>query len=103
LKAAADRLFAPATTPQATPIAFDRVFFVNNAGSLGPLMPVGANPDSVACLAEMAAAFEFNITSSSYLTAELARRHTAGLLNADKVVVVNVSSLAAVQVRRCGD
>ena len=98
LKASAERLFALATKSGMTSTAiYDRVIFINNAGSLGPLQAVGAPVDSAQALLDMTTAYEFNITSCTYLTAELTRRYTAGTLNATKLVIVNVSSLAAVQ------
>ena len=98
LKASAERLFALATKSSVSSTAvYDRAIFINNAGSLGPLQAVGAPVDSSQALMDMTAAYEFNITSCTYLTSELTRRYTAGVLNATKLVIVNVSSLAAVQ------
>ena len=98
LKTSTERLFALATKSGISSTAvYDRVIFINNAGSLGPLQAVGAPVDSSQALLDMTTAYEFNITSCTYLTAELTRRYTAGVLNATKLVIVNVSSLAAVQ------
>ena len=45
--------------------------FINNAGSLGPLAVIG-HPDTK--LDEFQSVFDFNVTSSSYLTAEFIRQ-----------------------------
>jgi NAD(P)-dependent dehydrogenase (short-subunit alcohol dehydrogenase family) len=69
--------------------------FVNNAGSLGPLTAIGTQNDN---LSQYTSEFAFNVTSSCYLTSEITRRFKAALLgSASKIVVVNISSLAAIQ------
>ncbi len=50
-----------------------RVFFVNNAGSMGPLETIGALQHCG--LNEMKALFDFNITSSSFLTSVCVQRY----------------------------
>ncbi len=47
------------------------VIFYNNAGSLGPLSPVGADVQS---LEATSTAFNINVTAACYLTSELMRR-----------------------------
>jgi len=100
-QATADRLFLLATKASLTSaVTYDRVIFINNAGSLGPLTYVGTPAaDPATYLAHMTSAFGFNVTSSSYLTAELTRRFSTTLVDATSVAIINISSLAAVQVR----
>jgi NAD(P)-dependent dehydrogenase (short-subunit alcohol dehydrogenase family) len=49
----------------------DDIVFFNNAGSLGPLAPVGAE---VHTLSSVATAFDINVTASCFLTSEIIRR-----------------------------
>ncbi len=50
---------------------YEKVTFINNAGTVGPLSPIGS---SQGILSEMTAAYSFNITSCCYLTSEIVRR-----------------------------
>ncbi|CAM9651284.1 unnamed protein product [Phaeothamnion confervicola] len=86
------------------PRVYARSFLINNAGSLGPLCGVRETPS----LAVLRAAFDFNVTSCAWLTAAFARAVTAtgagaaaGAVASDEgagpSVIINVSSLAAIQ------
>jgi short-subunit dehydrogenase len=88
LNLATEKLFKPDKK------TYSKVVFVNNAGSLGPLTPIGTEGDT---LAEMTANFSFNVTSACFLTSEAVRRFNAGRLSTPKLAVVNISSLAAIQ------
>lgn len=95
LKELARTLFA---VPSETRTYF-KVVLLNNAGSLGPLANIGTYAGDM--LQDITLAFNLNVTSSCYLTADLMR---CAQLNGSyasngirKVVIVNISSLAAVQ------
>jgi sepiapterin reductase len=75
---------------------YERVIFINNAGSLGPLVPVGTS-NSATKLQALCDSMNFNVVSSSYLTAELMSIYKTSRLSADYLTIVNVSSLAALQ------
>lgn len=96
LKAVADDMFmlVPSETRR-----YHKVIFVNNAGSLGPLAAIGRYPGDN--LAEMSAALDLNVTAACYLTSSFMERCAPGGVYAaqgiKKVVIVNVSSLAAVK------
>jgi len=95
LKGAADRMFA---APQSEHTYF-KVCFLNNHGSLGPLAPIGCYEGDT--LGEMSLAFNVNVASCCFLTSDLMQRCQAGgeyaTLGIRKVLIVNVSSLAAIQ------
>ena len=79
---------------------YEKMVFINNAGSLGPLTPIGTKDDSAQQYAEE---FTINVTSSCFLTSEASRRFKTGRLGSvSKLVVVNISSLAAVQAFEVG-
>lgn len=115
LLATSKRLFSPAAADVGE---CAEIVFVSNAGSLGPLQPVGytapitadraeamevagAPADDAAAAAELVAlsdAVALNVTSTLFLTSDFVRRVQSGRLPvAGRAVVVNVSSLAAVQ------
>ena len=95
LTAAAEAFFGAAISSSPADRVYSKIIFINNAGTLGPLSFIGAHSD---VLPEMNAAFGLNVTSACFLTSELVRRQTAGLYSpTTKVVIVNVSSLAALQ------
>ena len=75
---------------------YEKILFVNNAGSLGPLGPIGTQNNTDA-LSNLSKSLELNITSSCYLTTELMRLHRSSHLNGKNLVIVNISSLAAIQ------
>ena len=75
---------------------YEQIVFINNAGSLGPLTPIGTQNGSDA-LSNLSKCMDFNVTSSCYLTTELIRLYKSSYLNSKKLVIVNMSSLAAVQ------
>lgn len=50
---------------------FDEIIFYNNAGSLGPLAPIGSEAQS---LESMTTAFNINVTATCFLTSELIKR-----------------------------
>ena len=77
-------------------VEYERVIFINNAGSLGPLTYIGTQTTDEN-LTNMTSAFNFIITSSCFLSSEVVKLHTMGLLNSNSLVIVNVSSLAAIQ------
>lgn len=66
----ADRLFSSQHFVQADTAARS-ITFVNNAGSLGPIAPVGSDPCTSA---ELASVVNLNITGCIYLTSEFVRR-----------------------------
>ena len=74
-----------------------RLIFVNNAGSLGPIGPCLVN----CSLAQMQQVFDFNITSALFLSARLmkwaAEKQQASDTSLKETVLVNISSLVAVQ------
>lgn len=76
---------------------FDRVVFVNNAGSLGHLGPCAESPS----LADMRNTVDLNVTSSLWMSSRFAKLvRESGAHKRDqkpKAVLVNVSSLLAVQ------
>lgn len=94
LQSAADAMF-----PAVLARAYDKVVFINNAGSLGPLAAIGGYPGDT--LADMMSAFNLNVTSACFLTSTLMERCAPGgafsQQGIKKAVIVNVSSLAAVQ------
>jgi sepiapterin reductase len=80
---------------------FDRVIFVNNAGSVGFLGPCVESPS----LQDMKSSIDFNVTSALWLStrfAKLAMKNVASSSSEEniikkKVTLVNVSSLLAVE------
>ena len=97
LKYSAEILFKAATKDSDSSLsAYDQVIFVNNAGSLGTLAGVGTEKDSEALL-NISKTFAFNVTSSCYLTAEIVRLYHTSNLKSDNLVIINISSLAALQ------
>lgn len=73
-----------------------KVTFINNAGSLGPLHIVGSTPEN---LEEMSQAINLNVTGAMYLSAQFTTRFRQGAFGSScvKAELVNVSSLAAIQ------
>jgi NAD(P)-dependent dehydrogenase (short-subunit alcohol dehydrogenase family) len=69
LEQSAEQLFAPLTEDQHS---YDEVYFVNNAGSLGPLTTIG--DFSRFGLKDFSRLIDFNVTSSSFLTAAFTQR-----------------------------
>ena len=74
---------------------YEKVIFVNNAGSLGPLETIGTNLK----LEDISNVINFNVTSSSFLSAQIVGRFSSKMLppSIQTLVIVNVSSLAAVE------
>lgn len=74
---------------------YDRVIFINNSGSLGPLKDISKGMD----ILEFSTAINLNVTSACFLTSEIVKRFVTKTLPASctSLDVVNVSSLAAVQ------
>ena len=75
---------------------YERVIFINNAGSLGPLVSVGMS-NSGKILQTLSDSMNFNVISSCYLTSELMSIYKTSRLSAVNLTIVNVSSLAALQ------
>lgn len=74
---------------------YDKVTFINNAGSQGLLQPI----DMSVTPSQLETEYNINILSGNYLTAQIAGRFSKKLLptSITKVSIVNVSSLAAIQ------
>lgn len=72
--------------------SYDRVLFFNNAGSLGDIALVQDLHDAES----VRAAFDFNVTSSCYLTAQFARTCSEADSRLD-AVVVQTTSICAIQ------
>ncbi|CAB9499838.1 Sepiapterin reductase [Seminavis robusta] len=72
---------------------FDRVVFVNNAGSLGYLGPCSSSPS----LMGMKATIEFNVTSALWLSSRFAQLVQENSKDTQKVTLINISSLLAVE------
>jgi short-subunit dehydrogenase len=49
----------------------EEIIFINNAGSLGDLAPIGSDSISISSISE---AINLNVTSFSYLTSEFIKR-----------------------------
>ena len=76
-------------------ISFSKVYLINNAGSLGPLNAIGSTAFT---LTECVSTVNANITACFYLTNEVVKRYKAKQFNsATELIVVNISSLAAIQ------
>lgn len=73
---------------------YSKFLFINNAGSLGPLNYIGSGTDVGA---DMIQAFNINVAGCCYLTSEFVRRINAKEWLCEKFIVVNVSSLCAIQ------
>ncbi len=67
---------------------YEEVILISNAGSLGPLQPIGCEDN----LKEMTNNFNMNITSTCYITSEVIRN-----FKSQKLTLINISSLCAVQ------
>jgi sepiapterin reductase len=74
---------------QATTTSYDRVVLINNAGSLGHLGPLLELPS----LENLKRTLDFNVTSALWLSVRFAR----ALSDTSSCVVVNISSLCAIQ------
>ena len=74
---------------------YDQIVFINNAGSLGPLTPIGTQNGSDA-LSNLSKSMDFNVTSSCYLTTELIRLYKSSYLNSKKLVIVNIDRKSVV-------
>jgi sepiapterin reductase len=72
----------------------DHVVFINNAGSLGHLGPCAESPS----LADMRANVDLNITSALWTSVRFARFAKEYSSEAAFTTIVNISSLAAIQV-----
>ena len=70
---------------------YSKIIFVNNAGSLGPLTPIGTGTGTD--LLQIDKAIDLNVTSYIFTTSEFMRKYKG---NAE-LLLVNVSSLAAIQ------
>eukprot|EP01031_Cornospumella_fuschlensis_P034036 gene34036-41196_t len=81
-------------------IQLKSVVFINNAGSLGPVRPIG---DALHSADEYVKAFNLNVTSSCFLTSEFVRHLSSASYQpqSQDVTIVNISSLAAVQAMDC--
>lgn len=74
--------------------AYDRIVLVNNAGSLGHVGPCIDSPS----LKQMRQSMDLNLTSTFWLTVRFLRFCNEHFADASNTTVVNISSLAAVQV-----
>jgi sepiapterin reductase len=72
--------------------SFDRVVFVNNAGSIGFLGPCHESPS----LLEMKKAVDLNVTSALWMSCRFAKL-IQGANAKDKATLVNISSLLALE------
>jgi sepiapterin reductase len=72
----------------------DRIVFINNAGSLGHLGPCVESPS----LADMRANVDLNITSAFWMAVRFARFTKESAPDTAVTTIVNISSLAAIQV-----
>lgn len=91
LSAAIDSLLDTSNTS----IVFNKVYLINNAGSMGPLHPIGSEAFK---LTECVSIINANISSCFYLTNEVVKRYKAKQFkSASELFVVNISSLAAIQ------
>jgi len=76
-------------------ISFNKVYLINNAGSLGPLNPIGSASFT---LTECISTVNSNITACFYLTNEVVKRYKAKQFkSATELIVVNISSLAGIR------
>jgi len=91
LQAVANTIFSLDPSKQ-----YEKAIFINNAGSLGPLAVIG-HPDTK--LDEFQSVFDFNVTSSSYLTAEFIKKFgdKASSFVMPSTLIINISSLCAVK------
>jgi len=71
--------------------SFDRLVFINNAGSLGYVGPCTDTPS----LQDMKRAIDFNVTSALWASVRMARFAAASKI--PTTTIVNISSLVAVQ------
>lgn len=88
----------PSSSATEAQFRYSRIFFVNNHGSLGSLRYIGSDLSAERSLRDMTIAFNLNVTSTCFLTSEFVKYYKA--VPADqkaRFVVVNVSSLAAIQ------
>jgi len=77
---------------------YSRIFFINNHGSLGSLRYIGSDASAERSLDDMTTAFNLNVTSTCFLSSEFVKLYTsAPASDKTRFVVVNVSSLAAIQ------
>lgn len=74
-------------------LRYSRALLVNNAGSLGPLKPIGSGE----ALSDMDATFQFNITSSCYIASRFVEHFVKRSPLLDSVILVNISSLCAIK------
>jgi sepiapterin reductase len=72
----------------------DHIIFINNAGSLGHLGPCVESPS----LADMRANVDLNITSAFWTSVRFARFSKESASDTAFTTIVNISSLAAIQV-----
>ena len=74
--------------------AYKKIYFINNAGSIGPQEFVGTKtgPEYMNQFSET---FDFNVISSCTLTSELMSIYRASRLAGSHLTIINVSSLAA--------
>lgn len=71
---------------------WSELYFINNAGSLGPIGPCR----NISSLEEMRTVFDFNITSACWLSARLVQ-WAKETMHCRRIIVVNISSLVAIQ------
>jgi sepiapterin reductase len=77
---------------------YSKAIFVNNAGSIFPVAPVGSATSAVENLNGISSAMNINVTAANFLTSEVVRRHLSLAQDASystKLVIINLSSLAA--------
>jgi sepiapterin reductase len=72
----------------------DQIVFINNAGSLGHLGPCAESPS----LTDMRASVDLNITSALWTSVRFARLAKESAPDTAVTTIVNISSLAAIQV-----
>lgn len=70
LERASEGIFGQVTLPADR--QYEEIVFVNNAGSLGPLAPVGSGQYTAASFADV---MHVNVTAACFLTSELIRRY----------------------------